>query len=100
MALKVCRNRRAVAVLFLLCLMAWAQTVALFGVTETHHSAGHCCPLCHLGSLPFLYITNAASVAPVAIVERFLSKPDFEASHDVLLTANSSRAPPGISSIA
>ena len=82
------------AVLFLLCLMVVAQSAALFGATETHHSAGHCCPLCHLGSMPFVHITTAASIAPVAVVERLIPNPDVEASRDVLLNANSSRAPP------
>ena len=87
-------NRRAVCVLFLLCLMVFAQSAAVSADSLTHHSAGHCCPLCHLGSLPFLHVTTAASIAPVELIERLIPIPDSEASRDVLLTANSSRAPP------
>jgi len=100
MGQKLYLDRRAVAVLFLLCLMVCAQSAALFGSTETHHSAGHCCPLCHLGSLPFLHITNAAAIVPTAVLERLLTTPDAESSHDGLLTANSSRAPPSFSPVA
>ena len=80
--------------MFLLCLMVYAQSVALFAPPETHHTSGHCCLLCHLGTLPFLQVTTGASVAPIVLVERLIPNSDFEASHDVLLTANSSRAPP------
>jgi hypothetical protein len=87
-------NRRALLVLFLLCLMVYAQSVALFGAPEVHHAGGHCCLLCHVGTLPFLQITTGTGTAPIALVGRLISNPDFQASHDVLLTANSSRAPP------
>ena len=87
-------NRRALFVLFLLCLMVVAQSVALFGAPEPEHVTGHCCLLCHLGTLPFLEITTGLGVAPIELIERLIPNPDFEASHDVLLTSNSSRAPP------
>jgi hypothetical protein len=93
MARGLCHNRRALVVVFLLCLMSYAQSIAL-SAPESHHSSGHCCPLCHLGSLPYLHVTTAASVEPVVFVERLIPNPDFEASRDVLLSANSSRAPP------
>jgi hypothetical protein len=73
--------------------MSYAQSAAL-AAPEAHHASGHCCPLCHLGSLPFLHITTTSSVNPVDHVERLILNPDFEASHDVQLTSNSSRAPP------
>src|SRR5579872_2855166 len=94
MARGFCHNRRALAIVFLLCLMSFAQSAALSAPESHHSSGGHCCPLCHLGSLPFLEITTASSIAPVVLVERLIPNPDFEASHDVLLNANSSRAPP------
>ena len=87
-------NRRAVFVLLLLCLMVCAQSAALFAASETHHAAGHCCPLCHLGSLPFLHITTARSMAPIGVIARLIPIPDAKTSRDVLLTSNSSRAPP------
>lgn len=90
---EVWHNRRTLLVLFLLCLMFYMQS-ALFAAPDAHHATGHCCLLCHIGSLPFLSITAAAPVAPIVVVARLISNPDFQASHDVLLSANSSRAPP------
>ena len=94
MAREVNYKRRTLVVLFLLCLMFCAQTAALLASLEPHHATGHCCFLCHAGSLPALEIKTQASVAPIVFVERLLPNPDFEASHDVLLSTNSSRAPP------
>jgi len=91
---EVYHNRRTLAVLFLLCLMVCAQTAAVFASVEPHHATGHCCVLCHIGSIPFLETAARAFFAPIVVVERLIHNPDFEASHDVLLTANSSRAPP------
>jgi hypothetical protein len=90
---EVFHNRRTLVVLFLLCLMVYAQSAALLSALEPHH-AGHCCLLCHVGSLPFLETAAPATVAPVVVVERLLPNPHFEASPDILLNANSSRAPP------
>ena len=80
--------------LFLLCLMVFAQSAAVLSAIEPHHDTGHCCLLCHVGALPFLEITSPTPVAPIVVVERLIADPDFEASRDVLLNANSSRAPP------
>lgn len=91
---EVHHNRRALLVACLLCLMFYAQSAALLAAIEPHHATGHCCLLCHVGSLPFLEIATPASIAPIAVVERLIPIPDFQASHDVLLSANSSRAPP------
>jgi hypothetical protein len=81
-------------VLFILCLAFYAQSAALFSTLEPHHVTGHCCVLCHIGSLPFLEIAALGHFSPIIAVERLIAHPDFHASHDVLLTANSSRAPP------
>jgi hypothetical protein len=86
-------RRRRTAVFILLCVVVLAQSAALWSAIEPHH-AGHCCLLCHVGSLPFLQLSDTVSVTPVMVMERLLPHPDVEASHDVLLTANSSRAPP------
>jgi hypothetical protein len=94
MTREVHHNRRTLVVLFLLCLMVVAQSAALFSEVEPHHAAGHCCVLCHVGSLHFVDIVASVPVAPIVVVERLIPNPDSEASHDVLLSANSSRAPP------
>jgi hypothetical protein len=91
---EVCDNRRTLVLLFLICLMFYAQSAALFAAIEPHHDTGHSCLLCHVGSLPFLEIATPAPIAPIVVVERLVANPDFEASRDVLLNANSSRAPP------
>jgi hypothetical protein len=88
------RKRTILCVLFLLSLMVYAQSAASFSAPEPHDATGHCCLLCHVGTLPFLQITTVLAMAPVLQVERLIPNPDFEASHDVLLNANSSRAPP------
>jgi len=75
-----------------LCLLLYAQS-ALFAAPEVHHPTGHCCLLCHIGSLPFLTIATAALIVTIAVVERLIPIPDCEPAHDVLLRANSSRAP-------
>lgn len=86
-------DRRTLVVLFL-CLIVYAQSVPLFAPPEPHHATDHCCLLCHVGSLPFLQVTTSAAVSPVVLVERLIPSPDSEASHDALLSANTSRAPP------
>jgi hypothetical protein len=80
--------------------MFYAQSAALLAAIEPHHSTEHCCLLCHVGSLPFLETITEPPIAPIVVMERLIPDPDFEASHDVLLNANSSRAPPPSSPIA
>jgi len=87
-------NRRTLTVLFLLCVVVFAQSAALLSAIEPHHATGHCCILCHIGSLPFVESASPASVAPNVIVERLIPNPDTKSWHDVLLNSNSSRAPP------
>ena len=91
---KMYYNSRTLVVLFLLCLTFYVQTATLLSAVEPHHATGHCCVLCHVGSLPFLESTSPSSVAPIVVVERLIPNPDIESSHDVLLSSNSSRAPP------
>jgi hypothetical protein len=74
--------------------MVWGQSAGLLATREPHHACGHCCLLCHVGPLPFLQTTSGARLAPIMLLERLAPNPDFEASHDVLPSANSSRAPP------
>jgi hypothetical protein len=91
---EVSHNRRSLVVVFLLCFMVFAQSAALLSAIEPHHATGHCCLLCHVGSLHFLETAAPASIAPILVVERLLHDPDLQTSHDVLLNSNSSRAPP------
>jgi hypothetical protein len=89
-----CNDRRLLFVLFLLCATIFAQSGALSGEHQQHHSTDHCCLLCHVGPIPFLQTSTTATVAPVFGVEWIAAIPDFEFNHDCLLTTSSSRAPP------
>lgn len=82
------------AVLFLLCLMLYAQFAVMFGPPEAHRAAGHCCVLCHLGTLPFLHVATVPPASPMVVVARVIPNPGIEALRDVLVNVNSSRAPP------
>jgi hypothetical protein len=96
------RRRRRLArflCLMFLGLLFLAQSAALLQAIEPHHSTEHCCLLCHVGSLPFVETEIAMPAAPIVVVDRLVMPPDFQASHDVLLNANSSRAPPTSSCI-
>jgi hypothetical protein len=94
MVREVCQSRKALAVLFLLTLMLYAQLAVLFAQPEAHQADGHCCVLCHLGSLPFLQVATAPPPSPMVVVERLIPNRNIEALRDVLLNVNSSRAPP------
>lgn len=87
-------NRRCAIVLFLACLLISGQSTALLSTGEPHHATEHCCLLCHVGALPFLQAVNVATVEPPIVLERLMADPNFEASPDVLPSANCSRAPP------
>lgn len=86
--------RRALLVLLLLSVTIAAQSSALDLRHESHHAPGHCCLVCHLGSLPFLRTAAPAAVTPVSLVTWLAPAPEFQSFHEVLLTASSSRAPP------
>lgn len=85
---------RTLLVLLLLCVTIAAQSSALDPRHESHHAPGHCCLVCHLGSLPYLRTSVPAAVTPVFLVTWLAATPDFQPFHDVLLTASCSRAPP------
>jgi hypothetical protein len=81
-------------VLLLVCLTLMGQSLALAAQQESHHAPDHCCLLCHVGPLPFLRTTAAATVTPVFLVVWLAPGPDFEPPHQVSLSAHSSRGPP------
>jgi hypothetical protein len=83
-----------VFVVFLLCATAYVQAAALESAPEHHHSADHCCLLCHIGPLPFLQGSTCVKAAPVLPVECRVWYPTSESSHDVLLAPSPSRGPP------
>jgi hypothetical protein len=87
-------GRRAFLVLLLLCVTVLAQSSALAAQSETHHSTDHCCLLCHVGPLAMLQTSVTVSVAPVFQMVWMTAAADFQPTHDVLLNASSSRAPP------
>lgn len=94
MVREVCHSRKALAVLFLLCLMLYAQLAVLFAQPEAHQADGHCCVLCHLGTLPLVQVAAGPPPSPIVVVDRFIPNAGVDASRDVLLNVNSSRAPP------
>jgi hypothetical protein len=87
-------GRRVFLVLLLLCVTVLAQSSALSAQSETHHSPDHCCLLCHVGPLPMLQNSVTVAVAPVFQMVWMTVATEFQATHDVLLNASSSRAPP------
>ncbi|MGA1994815.1 MAG: hypothetical protein ABSH45_03455 [Bryobacteraceae bacterium] len=85
---------RPAFVLFLLFAVILGQSAALTSTHALHRADNHGCPVCYLGSLPLLESTAEVPVAPVWLVARLESPPDFEGTHDVCPAAHSSRAPP------
>jgi hypothetical protein len=84
---------RAIVVLLFLCAVVCAQTASL--AFEHHeHSSEHCCRLCHLGPLPFLQAGPVAHIAPITALAWFAPLPENDTTHEILLSAASSRAPP------
>ncbi len=81
-------------VLFLLCVTVLAQSSALAGQTESHHSPDHCCLLCHVGPLPFLQTSVSAKLTPLLRVVWLAPPTSFEATADVRIVPSPSRAPP------
>ncbi|HWB85580.1 MAG TPA: hypothetical protein VG675_15655 [Bryobacteraceae bacterium] len=90
---RIMRNtsRRSLA-LALVCALLFVH-VAFF--VHTHHEpVRHYCALCHVGPMPFVW-ASANVVEPDFVALTWLRRtPDFHAQHDILLTLNSSRAPP------
>jgi hypothetical protein len=87
---------RTLTILFLLCLTVWAQSASLAALHDQQHSTNHCCLLCHVGPVPFLQTVGTFAVAPVQPVGWLAPQPVFQAVHDVLRPARSSRAPPSV----
>jgi hypothetical protein len=85
---------RLLIILLLLCVTVVAQSSALAAQSESHHSPDHCCLLCHVGPLPFLQASVAASFAPVFQVVWLAPPAQFETTSDVLVVPSPSRAPP------
>ncbi len=89
-------NRRLWIVLLLLCVTVLAQSTALSAESESHHAADHCCLLCHVGPLPFLQTSVAATLAPVFQVVWPAPPVRVERPSDVLVVPRASRAPPSV----
>jgi hypothetical protein len=86
--------RRVLLVLFLLCSTVYAQSSALDLENGHHHSPEHCCTLCHIGPLPFLHGVASAYVPPVLSVVWVAAAAQLDLACQVLLSNDSSRAPP------
>ena len=79
-------------VVLLLCAVVCAQAASLeeFHKESSQH---HCCGLCHAG-MPFLRSAPIGFIAPIASNGRIEKSWAADAPHEVLMTAESSRAPP------
>ena len=89
-------HRKALFIVLLLCVTGVAQFAALVGEPESHHSADHCCLLCHMGPLHFLEASASAGLAPVFAVVWLTPATDEAAAHDVQLPSSPARAPPAV----
>jgi len=87
------RLSRGVLVL-LACLLVLGQTAALASQFESHHSAEHCCMLCHVGALPFLQVAVASTLAPVFRKVWLAPRPETTTVREAAHVIQSSRAPP------
>jgi hypothetical protein len=87
-------HRKALLIVLLLCVTGVAQFAALVGEPESHHSADHCCLLCHMGPLHFLQASPSAGLAPVFAVIWLTPAADEASAHDVQLPSSLARAPP------
>jgi hypothetical protein len=85
---------RAPLILLLVLLTLCGQSLALTSQEESHHAPDHCCLLCHLGPLPFLQTTVAATLTPIFQAAWLAPTSDFEAAHQMPVFAGSPRAPP------
>jgi hypothetical protein len=89
-------RRRALFIVLLLCVTGVAQLAALVGEPESHHSADHCCLLCHMGPLHFVEASASAGLAPVFAVVWLTPAADEASAHDVQLPSSPARAPPAV----
>ena len=85
-------GRRGVLVtaLLLLCFCA----VTCLPHLGHHHSLGQSCAICHAGRLPFLQPGPSAAFATLFLVFWFHGSASLSSPREVILAANSSRAPP------
>jgi hypothetical protein len=90
------RNRKFLAVLFLLCVTALAQVSALSTQNQSHVSGDHCCLLCHVGPLPFVQTSVLVALAPVFHVVWMAPAAHPETTSDVRVVPSPSRAPPAV----
>ena len=93
---QIFQRRKALLIVLLLCMTGIAQLAALAGETESHHSADHCCLLCHMGPLHFLQTSASAGVAPIFAVVWLTPAPQEATAHDVQLASSPARAPPAV----
>jgi hypothetical protein len=93
---QILHHRKALLIVLLLCVTGVAQFAALVGEPESHHSADHCCVLCHMGPLHFLGVSASAGLAPVFAVVWLTPAPEEVSAHDVQLPSSAARAPPAV----
>jgi hypothetical protein len=87
-------GRRGLFVCLLLCAVICAQATSLASERAHGSFSQHCCGLCHAGPLPFAQPVIAAGVLPVLRVVWLERSFEPSSTHEVLLVAGSSRAPP------
>jgi hypothetical protein len=87
-------GRRGAFVLFLLCVIVFAQVAALAFQFDQHGPSDHCCLLCHLGPLALLPPSIPVALAPAAPAGWRAASPVAELAREMPLAASSSRAPP------
>ena len=85
---------RAVAVLLLICALAFAQLAALPTGVDRHTSAQHCCSLCHAGPIASLQPVALWLLAPLLPTVWLTADQKLNASHAPLIISGESRAPP------
>jgi len=93
---RLCRDKRLLIVLLVLCATVAAQSAALSAQSRLHQPTDHCCLLCHVGPLAFLETSVSSMLAPVFQVV-WLAPPARPAViPDVLVVPGCSRAPPSV----
>lgn len=79
-----------VVALLLLCFCA----VTCLPHVGHHHSLGQSCAICYAGALPFLQSEISAAFAAPFLAIWFHASASLSSPREVILAANSSRAPP------
>jgi hypothetical protein len=91
---QILHHRKALFIVLLLCVTGIAQMAALVGEPESHHSADHCCLLCHMGPLHFLEASTSTGLVPVFAVVWLTPAAEVATVYDVQLPSSPARAPP------